>query len=159
MYKKVMLTLIGVIILGVAYYAVSPVFRTVHSNDVAPQMAHDSSGASSSQDITEAKSASARVLPTAAHPASGSVRVITTKDGTVVRYEDYKTLNGPDLYVYLSNDLEAKDFVNLGTLKATEGNINYPVPVGVDVKKYRYVLTWCKTFGVLFNSADISSIQ
>jgi hypothetical protein len=40
-------------------------------------------------------------------------------------------------------------------VKATEGNINYEIPEGVDPREYPYVLTWCKAFGVLFNSAKV----
>lgn len=95
------------------------------------------------------------VADTPAHPASGTVRTVVAAGKSYIRYENYKTINGPDLYVYLSKDLSATEFVNLGRLKATEGNVNYEVPAGVNFADYPYVLTWCKQFGVLFNSADL----
>lgn len=46
--------------------------------------------------------------------------------------------------------------MSLGKLRGTEGNINYIIPDEVDISEYKYVMTWCKQFGVLFNYADIS---
>lgn len=73
-----------------------------------------------------------------------------------LRYENYKTINGPDLRVYLATDARATEFVDLGPIKATEGNINYLIPPGTDLSRYRYALTWCEDFAVLFNSAELS---
>lgn len=103
-----------------------------------------------------AANASAQIVGTPGHRASGTVRLVNTADGDIVRYENFSTVNGPDLFVYLATDLHATDFINLGALKATDGNINYSVPAGTDTKKYPYVLVWCKQFGVLFNSAKIN---
>jgi len=74
----------------------------------------------------------------------------------VLRLEDFKSTNGPDLYVYLSVDKKASDFISLGKLKANQGNQNYQIPSEVDLDEYSQVLIWCKTFGVLFGSAEIS---
>ena len=98
------------------------------------------------------------VVGTAGHPGSGTARIINTEAGTIIRYEDFKTINGPDLFIYLAKDLDAKDFVNLGELKATEGNVNYDVPGDIDVNDYKYAMVWCKQFGVLFNYADLTSL-
>lgn len=42
--------------------------------------------------------------------------------GSILRLEDLVVTNGPDLYVYLSTDKSALDFVNLGRLKANIDN-------------------------------------
>lgn len=97
------------------------------------------------------------VVGTSGHPASGSVRIIKTDSSQFVRYENFKTINGPDLFVYLAKDLKAKDFVSLGKLKATEGNINYEIPQGVNVADYPYVMVWCEDFSVLFNYAKLGN--
>jgi Electron transfer DM13 len=75
----------------------------------------------------------------------------------VLRLEDLIVTNGPDLYVYLSTDKSASDFVDLGRLKANIGNQNYPIPDGTDLAKYDTALIWCKAFSVLFGSADLKS--
>ena len=64
-------------------------------------------------------------------------------------------MNGPDLHIYLSADLDAKDYVDLGAIKATKGNVNYDVPAATDTEKYRYVLVWCEPFRVLFGYAEL----
>jgi Electron transfer DM13 len=92
------------------------------------------------------------------HDAQGIAKVIPIEGGgDVLRLEDLGVTNGPDLYVYLSTDKSASDFMNLGRLKANIGNQNYPIPVGTDLSKYDTVLIWCKAFSVLFGSADLKS--
>jgi hypothetical protein len=90
------------------------------------------------------------------HNAEGTARIIPLQDDTnVLRLENLKVTNGPDLYVYLSTDKNALDFVNLGKLKANNGNQNYDIPPGTDLSKYDTVLIWCKAFSVLFGSAEL----
>lgn len=92
------------------------------------------------------------------HKAEGTAKVINLSDGkTFLRLENLKTTNGPDLYVYLSTDKDASDFVNLGRLKGNIGNQNYEIPTGTDLSKYGNVLIWCKAFSVLFGSAELSN--
>ncbi|MBI3337298.1 MAG: DM13 domain-containing protein [Candidatus Staskawiczbacteria bacterium] len=87
-------------------------------------------------------------------------RALLIKDGNkkTVRFEDFQTDNGPQLRIYLSTSLDAKDFVDLGTIKATRGNVNYDIPPETDTTKYKYVLVWCKPFSVLFSYANLISI-
>ena len=103
------------------------------------------------------KSASApvKIQSTIGHPASGAVRVFTGEEGEIVRFEDFKTINGPKLNVYLAKDLNAEEFIDLGPIRGTTGDINYEVPAGTDLSEYKYVMHWCVTFGVLFNYAEL----
>ncbi len=148
--------IVGVVILGAAYYGISPLFRNVKVDEALPGGNAVVQNADGSAALGSAK---AEVVGTVGHPASGTVRVVEDEGKTYIRYEEYTTINGPDIYVYLSKDLDAKEFVSLGEVKATEGNINYEVPATVDVADYPYVLTWCKAFGVLFNSADLRTVR
>jgi len=92
------------------------------------------------------------------HKAEGVAKVINLEDGkTVLRLENLKATNGPDLYVYLSTGKDASDIVNLGRLKGNIGNQNYEIPQGTDLTKYDTVLIWCKAFSVLFGSAKLAS--
>jgi hypothetical protein len=94
------------------------------------------------------------------HNAEGQTRTIQLDDKSqILRLEEFKSTNGPDLYVYLSTDKEATDFVNLGRLKANIGNQNYEIPQGTDLEKYNKVLIWCKAFSVLFGSAELTAKQ
>ena len=90
------------------------------------------------------------------HNAEGIAYTIPLEDGSnVLRLEDFRSTNGPDLYVYLSVDSRASEFLNLGTLKANQGNQNYAIPEGADLSEYNKVLVWCKAFGILFGSAEL----
>ena len=142
------LVLLGVF--GVAYYGLSPLFVNIKVDEQAPSIPQTTPQ-------QEESVPSATVMGTAGHPASGTARLVNADDKNYVRYENFKTINGPDIYVYLSKDLEAKEYVNLGRVRATEGNINYEIPPGIDPGEYRYVLIWCKAFSVLFNYADLST--
>jgi hypothetical protein len=82
------------------------------------------------------------------HDAQGIAKIIPIAgDANVLRLEDLVVTNGPDLYVYLSTDKSASDFINLGRLKANRG----------EMSKYDTVLIWCRAFSVLFGSADLKS--
>jgi hypothetical protein len=87
------------------------------------------------------------------HDATGVAKVIPVGEDRILRLEEFRSTNGPDLYVYLSIDERATDFVSLGKLKANIGNQNYEIPEGVDLSRYDTVLIWCQQFSVLFGSA------
>jgi Electron transfer DM13 len=92
------------------------------------------------------------------HNAEGIAKVFPLQDGnSILRLENLHVTNGPDLYVYLSPDKSASDFVNIGKLKANNGNQNYDIPAGTDLSKYDTVLIWCRPFSVLFGSAELGS--
>jgi hypothetical protein len=91
------------------------------------------------------------------HNVEGAAKVIPVESGAqILRLENFKATNGPDLYVYLSNDKSASDFINVGRLKGNVGNQNYEIPIGSDLSKYNTVLIWCRAFSFLFGSAQIS---
>ncbi len=155
----------GVILLaGVLYYTLSPLFINIKVDEALPSPSENTGEQKKGQEEMPEKPAgegpyigkAGVVVGTTAHPAEGTAQLIAVNGKGYVRYENFKTINGPDLYVYLANDLEAKDYVSLGEIRATEGNINYEIPEGVDPSSYKYVLTWCQAFGVLFNYAEIN---
>lgn len=148
--------IVSIAILSFAYYAISPFFINIKLDEALPEAKQMESKA---MEKTQAQAVSAPIIGTTGHPASGAARVIETDGKSYIRYENFKTINGPDLYIYLAKDLDAKEYVNLGTLRATEGNVNYEIPNDVDVSDYRYVMVWCKAFGVLFNYADLKAGQ
>ena len=91
------------------------------------------------------------------HNVEGLAKVIPLDDGglTVLRLENFKSTNGPNVHLYLATDKTASNFIDLGRLKANNGNQNYNIPVGTDLSKYNLVLIWCKDFSVLFGSAQL----
>ena len=94
------------------------------------------------------------------HNAEGEAKVIPfqNENSNILRLENLRVTNGPDLYVYLATDTTASDFVNVGKLKANNGNQNYDIPAGTDLANYDTVLIWCRPFSVLFGSAELSSV-
>jgi hypothetical protein len=94
------------------------------------------------------------------HNAEGQAKVIQLSDGSnFLRLEDFRSTNGPDLYVYLSTDKSASDFVNLGRLKGNVGDQNYEIPDETDLSKYKTALIWCQAFSVLFGSAELKQLS
>jgi hypothetical protein len=92
------------------------------------------------------------------HNAEGLAKILTLSTGSpILRLEDFKSTNGPDVHLYLSNNKQANDFIDLGRLKANIGNQNYQIPLDTDFNKYKYVLIWCQPFSVLFGSAQLNS--
>lgn len=64
------------------------------------------------------------------HNAEGLVRVIPLEDGsTILRLENFKSTNGPNVHLYLATDKAASNFIDLGRLKANNGNQNYSYPM------------------------------
>lgn len=91
------------------------------------------------------------------HNAEGDAYVIPLEDGnSILRLENFAATNGPGLHVYLATDKGASEYVDLGKLKANNGNQNYGIPEGTDLDRYDKVLIWCEPFRVLFGSALLS---
>lgn len=87
------------------------------------------------------------IVDTTFHPATGTARLILTKDRNIVRFENYKTIDGPDVKVYLSKTpSKSKDSLLLGDVKGNKGNINYDIPnilpngQEIDFNEYKYAV-------------------
>lgn len=177
MYKKVIFSFLSLLVLGIAYYGISPIFKKTLLYEPIPKNISLEVSSKNLEQVSASASINNKIKPeaiqkdldlkvemsspvkgTSGHSASGVVKVVVSGNTKIIRYENFKTINGPDLYVYLSKDLKVKEFVDLGKLKATEGNVNYEVPKEVNLKYYPYIIVWCKAFGVLFNSTDISKL-
>jgi hypothetical protein len=148
--KKSIVALVCVSTLWLAYYFISPLFIVIKLDEEMPKRPAR----------TDTFEILFPVIGTTAHPASGKVRIIEGEGGKLyIRYENFKTINGPDIFVYLAKDLDAEEYVSLGRVKATEGSVNYEIPVGVNIRDYRYVMVWCRAFGVLFNYAELDQAK
>ena len=169
---KIIVIVVASILGGFSAYAVSPYFtnsmidEALPENTIPTMLSDMDETADTSVDVTQES-----MITTVSykgnfvgvndgiHNAEGIASVIPLDDGTtILRLEDFKSTNGPDLYVYLSTDTTASDFVSLGKLKANAGNQNYLIHANVDLSKYNKVLIWCKAFGVLFGSADLHQL-
>lgn len=98
----------------------------------------------------------------AIHAAEGTAAIYQLADGSrVLRLEDFKSTNGPELHVLLTTGTEATTFgdvgdpVDLGILKGNVGNQNYAIPDDVDLSVIRAVVIWCRPFKVVFSVANL----
>ena len=81
----------------------------------------------------------------------------------VYLHENFEVGPGPAFHVYLVPDAEVTPrtevaktmFVDLGRLRAFKGSQVYPIPAGVDLKRYGSVVIWCEHFGVLISPARL----
>ena len=93
------------------------------------------------------------------HNGKGTVLLIKTLDGLVLRFEGVAITNAPDVHVYLSRETGGKwteaASLYVGPLKATDGSFNYSLPAGSDPAPYRSVVVWCRQFAVLVTWADL----
>ena len=88
---------------------------------------------------------------------------VSAYDRTIFLESDFEVGPGPKFHVYLvpkasvRREADVKDemYVDLGRLRAFKGSQRYPIPDGVDVKKYGSVVIWCERFGVLITPADL----
>ena len=91
----------------------------------------------------------------AVHPTSGKAKIYEDKDKKrSLVFEGFKTDAGPDLRIYLAEDKSVTNFVEI-TDVVKNGNGVYVLPNTVDLKKQKFILIWCKKFGVLFGSAQL----
>ncbi len=191
--KKLIWGAVCIIILGIGYWLISPLWTTVEVNEPAPISGQDvmdkkkmmRSDTAEMETVSgnvyanpkpeirvraEVKATSSVKALTAdpviiksvtgdfvngAHEVSGVAKVLLVDNKKVLRFENFNTVNGPDLFIYLATDNSASDYVNLGAIKATKGNVNYDIQSSTDLGKYKHVLVWCKSFGVLFGSATL----
>jgi electron transfer DM13 len=106
------------------------------------------------------------LLVARAHPTSGRASVYQTPDGKRdLRLTDFTTSNGPDVHVVLAQSADEtlkQDFikgqlstVELGQMKANQGNQNYDLPDSADLTQYDSVVIYCERFHVIFGLAKL----
>ena len=146
MKKKIIFTILSILLLGVAWWLISPLFIIKEVYEPSPE----NNLAINSKLILSGE------LQPKAHEVAGKVLILEQDNKKILRFENFETINGPDLRIYLSTDLSAKDYVDLGEIKATKGNVNYEIDDSIDLEKYNKVLIWCRAFSVLFSYADLN---
>ena len=155
--KKWILAGIGLPILVAAWWAFRPekLWVNVKVNEPAPF--------SSSADPQPLYTG---LLASRAHPTSGRASVYQTPDGKRgLRLTDFMTSNGPDVHVVLAQSADESfkqnfvkgqlNSVELGLLKANEGDQNYDLPDSADLSKYDAVVIYCERFHAVFGVAKL----
>ena len=92
------------------------------------------------------------------HQVSGSVKLISDSQDPQKKYlsfQQFNTEQGPDLYIYLSEDTRPSNAISVAKL-GNKGTFSLEIPIGSISPKHQYVLVWCKQFSVLFGSAKLA---
>ncbi len=100
------------------------------------------------------------------HKGEGSAAIYRVGQELVLRLDQFKVTNGPDLYVILTKqpsprtraDIE-RGYIEVAKLKGNLGGQNYVLPQGVHVDDYRAVVIYCKMFHVVFSTATLQASQ
>ena len=99
------------------------------------------------------------------HKGAGTVTLYRLADGThLLRFEDFRVTNGPQLHVLLANhaepvgsaDLE-EGYVDLGGLKGNVGSQNYEIAADIAIDPVKSIVIYCKPFHVVFATATLAS--
>lgn len=190
--KKVLAILGLAIILPLAWYLISPLFRTIEVNEPSPLESNTANDEAQEEaglifkdtmdtmdeatkkqfqeaveasqenikEIEETMPSQAQLIASGdfqprAHEVAGKALLIEQGEKKILRFEDFETVNGPELHIYLSSDLGDTDIIDLGIIKATKGNVNYQLPEDIDTIRYNKILVWCRPFRVLFSYAEL----
>jgi len=173
--KKIwILGILLVIILPIAFYLISPLWNVVEVQDESPLAKVQDKVEVMTDEEQEMKEANKKIIvmeepmpPTPqlvaegmfkpeAHDVEGKALIIQDGDSRILRFENFDTVNGPNLHIFLASTLDQEDTIDLGEIKATKGNVNYDIPEGIDIEKYNKVLVWCVPFKVLFSYAELA---
>jgi hypothetical protein len=98
----------------------------------------------------------------AIHRGSGLATLYRAPDSSyLLRLDDFATTNGPDVHVLLSPNANPTDhdslgeYLDLGEIKGTIGDQNYPLPADFDPTLYKSVVIHCLAFKVIFATATL----
>lgn len=167
--SKIILAIVVVCVLALSWWLVSPLFLNQAVDEELPP----SSLTTEQEDETPASETDQSEPAPEEGPAdfsgtfvdgeknyqtSGNIKTVTADDALYLRFEDFQTTNGPDLFVYLVEPgKETADGIRLGALKGNQGDQNYVLPKDVDLMKYSRVVIWCRAFDADFGTGDLTT--
>jgi hypothetical protein len=89
------------------------------------------------------------------NPTSGKISVVEDQNGVrKLQLENLKSDSGPDLRLYLSENRQALNSIEIITAPKN-GTYTLDLPANIDFEKHKFVLIWCKRFSKLFGSAEL----
>ncbi len=94
------------------------------------------------------------------HFGSGTATLIETAPGVwSVRFANFSVRNGPDLFVYVSTRAAGytSGAIEVGRLRATDGNFNMDLPPGANPGGAASIVIWCRQFAVQFAVAPLGT--
>jgi hypothetical protein len=100
----------------------------------------------------------------AIHKGEGTAAILRLADRTrVLRLDDFRVTNGPDLYVYLSGhpaprssaELHMDGAFEVARLKGNIGSQTYDLPADLDLSGFRSAVIYCRRFTTVFSTAEL----
>ncbi|MGQ0568027.1 MAG: DM13 domain-containing protein [Armatimonadota bacterium] len=98
------------------------------------------------------------------HKGEGTATVYRAGQELVLRLDQFKVTNGPDLRVILTKSESPKTradvqegYIEVARLKGNVGSQNYNLPQGVTLAEYKAVVIYCKPFHFIFATAPLKS--
>lgn len=169
--KKIIIIILGLVVLGLGWYLISPLFVNQVVDEQNPLQAQSDSVVLPSDiiigqdvvmdepmmDMPESFSMKNAVFRSADrfHKGSGDVLIVFDSEQTFLRFENFTVTNGPDLYVTLNTEMNGQgEHLILERLKGNIGSQNYDIS-GIDLSEYESVTIYCKAFSTLFASANL----
>lgn len=165
--KKLLIVGICLVVVGVGYWFLSPLWRTERVDESLPETVPLASSGDSSavlQDQSPKSADATTELFTGSfvgfdrlHQGSGTAKIIQVGEKTYVRFEsDFTVSNGPDLFVGFGKDGKYISGSEVGALKGNVGAQNYELPGSFDITRFNEVYVWCRAFSVPFTKASLS---
>jgi Electron transfer DM13 len=161
MKKKGLIIVIGIAVLGVAWYAFRP--ERLFVDEVVSESFPAAQGTmASNEPAVLFRGTFHDVL----HTGKGVATIYDISGRKVLRFTEFETSNGPDVKVYLVAANDAQDnatvtgagFVSLGSIKGNKGDQNYELPANIDLGRYRAVTVWCERFSENFATAALEPV-
>ncbi len=143
-----MKSIILILILGFSLAACS-------KNDSTPAAAAPITSSLSIDTLTATRIATGSFTGAGSYTVSGSVTWFKNTNKQILYLNNFSASSGPDLKIYLSKDIAASSFINLGNLKGLTGNQEYDIPNTANLSEYKFVLIWCQRFSVNFGTSNI----
>ena len=143
------------VLAGMAWYLVSPLFVDHRVSEATPPDVEAASVPTHRGSFGEVD---------AIHKGEGQATFYRPPDGKVVlRLENFRVTNGPDLYVYLSGhpaprssaELHHAPDYEVAVLKGNIGDQNYELPPDLDLDGVKSVVIYCKRFTTVFSTAEL----
>lgn len=100
------------------------------------------------------------------HKGEGTATVYRVGNDLILRFDAFKSTNGPDLHVLLAkhpaptSSAHIKEgYIEVAKLKGNIGSQNYTLPKDINLAEYRTVVIYCKPFHVVFSTAPLQPSQ
>lgn len=172
--SKIIVGIVVVCVLALSWWLVSPLFlnqavdeklptssSTSEQVDETKKSETDTSGpATAAPEDTPVDLSGAFMNGEKNYQTSGKIKTVTAENKLYLRFEEFQTTNGPDLFVYLVEPgKETVDGIRLGALKGNQGDQNYIIPKEVDLTQHSRVVIWCRAFDADFGTGDLKAVN